>query len=94
MGIFWGGHYGESPLLVERAAEARKLAGLETTFFAKAAEIFAAPWMLAAKFDFLYPLTRGERPSDLEKSIRYFAALDVLTSGDVEVQRLVTEVFH
>ena len=81
-------------LLTERTVEARGLAGLALTFFAKAAEVNAAPWMLAANFDFLYPQTKGERPPDLKESTRYFAALDALTSDDVEIQRLVTEVFH
>ena len=52
------------------------------------------PWTLAANQDLAYPQTQGERPADLEEGGQYFAALDALTAEDVEVYRLLFEVFN
>jgi 2-polyprenyl-6-methoxyphenol hydroxylase-like FAD-dependent oxidoreductase len=81
-------------LLNERAHGTAQLDGLAPTFFAKAAEIVAAPWTLAAFADFAYPQTTGQRPPDLEEGSQYFMALEELCAEDVQVQILVTEVFH
>ena len=81
-------------ILRERAAQARGLDGLASAFFPKAAEAIRAPWTLAANFDFAYPQTRGERPPGLAEGAGYFAALDSLQAEDIDVQRLVTEVFQ
>ncbi len=81
-------------ILRERAAQARGLDGLAAAFFPKAAEAVSAPWALAASFDFAYPQTTGERPPGLAEGARYFAALDSLQAEDIDVQRLVTEVFQ
>jgi 2-polyprenyl-6-methoxyphenol hydroxylase-like FAD-dependent oxidoreductase len=81
-------------LLCGRAAQARGLDGLASAFFPKAAEAISAPWTLAANFDFAYPQTRGERPQGLAEGAGYFAALDSLQAEDIDVQRLVTEVFQ
>lgn len=51
-------------------------------------------WTLAAQQDFAYPRTQGERPPNLEEEAQYFADVDALTAEDVEVHRLVTEVFN
>jgi 2-polyprenyl-6-methoxyphenol hydroxylase-like FAD-dependent oxidoreductase len=80
--------------LRERAAEAGELVGLSTAFFGKAAGIISAPWVLAAGADFAYAQTKGERPPNMAQSASYFAALDALQTEDVEVQRLMTEVFQ
>jgi hypothetical protein len=58
------------------------------------AEVNTTPWLLAANLDLLFPQTKGERPPDLEEGVRYFAAVDALTREDVEVHRLLTEVFQ
>lgn len=81
-------------VLREHAAQARGLDGLASAFFPKAAEAVSAPWTLAANFDFAYPQTRGERPPGLAEGAGYFAALDSLQAEDLDVQRLVTEVFQ
>jgi flavin-dependent dehydrogenase len=81
-------------ILRERAAQARGLDGLALAFFPKAAQAISAPWTLAANFDFAYPQTRGERPPGLAEGAGYFAALDSLQAEDIDVQRLVTEVFQ
>lgn len=80
-------------LLAQRAAGEQGLEGLALSFFPKAAEIIVTPWTLAATQDFAYPQTRGTRPPDLAESSQYFAAVDALTVEDVEVHKLMTEVF-
>jgi 2-polyprenyl-6-methoxyphenol hydroxylase-like FAD-dependent oxidoreductase len=81
-------------LLTERVLGAQGLAGLAQSFFPKAAEIIATPWTLAATRDWAYPQTQGERPANLEEGAQYFAALDALTAEDVEVHRLMVDVFN
>ena len=81
-------------LLTERAEDSQGLEGLAPVFFAKAAQVIATPWALAAASDFAYPKTTGERPPNAEESARYFAALDALVGDDVEVHRLVMDVFN
>jgi len=81
-------------VLRERAADSRGLDGLSAEFFPQAAQAVSAPWTLAASFDFAYPQTRGERPQGIAEGAAYFAALDSLQAEDIDVQRLVTEVFQ
>ncbi|MCH8108144.1 MAG: hypothetical protein IIB30_07285 [Chloroflexi bacterium] len=81
-------------LLTERAAGSDGLDGLAMAFFPKAAEVVAAPWTLAANADFAYPQTKGERPPDARESRHYFGALFGLTGEDMEVYKLVAEVFQ
>lgn len=81
-------------ILGERAAQSRGLTGLSSAFFQKTADVIDAPWMLAANSDFAFPQTKGERPPGLAEGARYFIALDALVAEDIEVQRLVTEVFQ
>jgi 2-polyprenyl-6-methoxyphenol hydroxylase-like FAD-dependent oxidoreductase len=81
-------------LLVERGSGPQHLDGLALSFFHKAAEIIDTPWTLAARQDFAYPRTQGERPADLEERAQYFADVDALSVGDVEVYRLMVEVFN
>ncbi len=81
-------------ILRERAAQSRGLDGVASDFFPKAALAISTPWTLAANFDFAYPQTRGERPPGLAEGAGYFAALDSLQAEDIDVQRLVTEVFQ
>ena len=81
-------------LLAERVAGPQTLDELAFAFFPEAAEVIATPWTLAANSDFAYPQTRGTRPPNLPEGAQYFAAVGVLTAEDVEVQRLVAEVFN
>ena len=67
---------------------------MSAEFFPQAAQAVSAPWTLAANFDFAYPETRGERPQGIAEGAAYFAALDSLQAEDIDVQRLVTEVFQ
>jgi len=81
-------------ILGQRLAQSRGLERLAREFFAKAAEVIATPWALAAALDFAYPQTRGERPAGMSEGARYFAALDSLQSEDRDIQRLILEVFQ
>ena len=80
-------------VLQERVAGGQELEGLALAFFPKAAETIRTPWTLAANQDFAFPQTQGERPTDLMARRQYFAAVDALTVEDVEVHRLMAEVF-
>jgi hypothetical protein len=81
-------------VLTERAEASYGLDGLAPAFFPKAVKVIATPWALAAASDFAYPKTVDARPPNAEENGRYFAALDALAADDVEVHRLVTEVFQ
>jgi 2-polyprenyl-6-methoxyphenol hydroxylase-like FAD-dependent oxidoreductase len=81
-------------LLSQRAAQSEGLAGLALSFFQKAAEVVANPWILAGSVDLAYAKTQGERPADLKEQLTYLAALDALTADDVGVYQLFTDVLH
>jgi 2-polyprenyl-6-methoxyphenol hydroxylase-like FAD-dependent oxidoreductase len=81
-------------VLQTRAAEPRGLDRVASDFFPRAANAVSAPWILAANFDFAYPKTRGERPPAMAEGAAYFAALDSIQAEDIDVQRLITEVFQ
>jgi hypothetical protein len=49
---------------------------------------------MSAVPDFAYPQTRGERPKDLEESLRSQAAYLRLATRDPVVHELLTEVQH
>ncbi len=80
--------------LNERVGGAQWWQGFAPAFFARVAEIIATPWRLAAHSDFAFPQTRGERPPGLNDNDRYIAAVEELSAGDEEVQKLVWEVFN
>jgi hypothetical protein len=80
-------------LLAERTNSSHGLTEIAAAFFPKAAEVVNAPWTLAANFDFAYPQTTGRRPSMPPEMLRYFLTLDALTAEDVEIHRIMAEVF-
>ena len=63
-------------------------------YFQKVAEVIDAPWALAAVPDFVFPYTTGERPADLEASLRFGAALTRATARHADIHRLAGEVQH
>jgi 2-polyprenyl-6-methoxyphenol hydroxylase-like FAD-dependent oxidoreductase len=81
-------------LLSERTQGTGGLDAVPRDFFARAAEVISTPWTLAASADFAYPLTKGERPKDLEEGGRYFRALEALSVADFKVQILIAEVLN
>jgi len=80
--------------LRECRAGAGTLDGLASAFFPRAAQVIATPWTLAASLDLIYPQTVGDRSGLSRKRSQYFAALNALAGVDVEVQKLMTEVFY
>lgn len=81
-------------VLVQRAATTQGLTGLASSFFPRAAEAIFSPWTIAANNDLGFPKTHGPRPPDLEQAAMYFAAVDALAVDDVDVHRLMLEVFN
>lgn len=70
------------------------LNGLGRTFLAEATSLIETPWAMAAVPDFAYPNTYGDRPADLERSLRFAGALSRIAARDEAVQRLMVEVWH
>jgi len=80
-------------ILEERANSPQGLDGIAGAFFSKAADVINTPWTLAANFDFAYPQTTGTRPPMPSELLRYFLTLDALTAEDIEVHKMLVEVF-
>jgi len=79
-------------LLTAQSAESDGLAGLAAAFFAEADRLIDTPWWTAAIPDFSDPRTEGQRPSDLEDILKFFAALLKLAAQDSAVHKLFIEV--
>lgn len=79
-------------LLAERAARTEGVASLALSFFPKAAEVVANPWILAGRVDLAYAKTQGKRPPELKEQLTYMAALDALIASDVGVHQLLFDV--
>jgi 2-polyprenyl-6-methoxyphenol hydroxylase-like FAD-dependent oxidoreductase len=79
-------------LLRQRAGAGGSLEGIESAFFAAAAPLIGTAWSLSATPDFIDPRTRGERPADIEDSLRFHAGLMRLAAGDADVHKLLVEV--
>ncbi len=81
-----------SRLLAEAAAKPDPLADLSQCFLAEAQAIIAPPWEMSAIPDFANPLTRGERPANLQQIFGFAVALTVLAARDPDVHKLDAEV--
>jgi 2-polyprenyl-6-methoxyphenol hydroxylase-like FAD-dependent oxidoreductase len=81
-------------VLLVRRDQQKPLDGVSRLFHTQAQSVIDGPWQLAAVPDFAYPDTRGQRPDDLEQTLRFSAALRRLAFRDPAVDRLVTEVAH
>lgn len=68
------------------------LAGLSSAYFAGATPFIGTAWQMSAVPDFACPQTRGERPADLDESLRFMAGLQRLAARDADVHRLVMQV--
>jgi 2-polyprenyl-6-methoxyphenol hydroxylase-like FAD-dependent oxidoreductase len=79
-------------LLTEQSTEGNRLANLAERFFAEATSLIDTPWWAAAIPDFIDPRTEGERPPDLENTLKFSAALLKLAAEDPAVHRLFLEV--
>jgi 2-polyprenyl-6-methoxyphenol hydroxylase-like FAD-dependent oxidoreductase len=81
-------------LLGACTSERDPLRGLGQLFLAEAKSLIETPWTMASIPDFAVPATRGERPADIEHSLRFGRALSRVAARDEAVQRLVVEVWH
>ena len=81
-------------LLGSRSTLADPLLGLSATFFQEAVPLIDSPWAMAANLDFVYPQTRGKRPADLERSLKFGLALNRIATRDPTVHKLTLEVQH
>jgi 2-polyprenyl-6-methoxyphenol hydroxylase-like FAD-dependent oxidoreductase len=81
-------------VLRERAGESDPLAGLGQAYFAGVQPFIATAWSMSATPDFIHPLTRGTPPADLEKSLRFSAALYRIAARDPGIHRLAVAVRH
>jgi hypothetical protein len=67
------------------------LDGLVEAFLTEIQPLLETPWSHAMS-DLAYPETRGERPPDLERKLKYGRALVQLAAEDPEVERVLSEV--
>lgn len=81
-------------LLRARAGHGDPLDGLGRTFILALQPLIEAAWSAATVPDFAHPLTRGERPADLERSLRFTGGLLRLAARDPEVHRLMVRARH
>ncbi len=81
-------------LLSARAGEPDPVDKLASAFFAEADALIETPWAQAAIPDFVHPDTRGERPADLEQTLKFGLALTRLMARDPAIHKLVAEVQH
>ena len=81
-------------LLAARVSASDPLDGVAPMFFAEIQEVLDTPWAMAAVADFVYPETRGDRPPDLETTLRFGQAIARLAARDADVHKLRMEVMN
>ena len=81
-------------LLRTRNGRADPVAGLGQAFIAAVQPVIDAAWSMSAVPDLVHPLTRGQRPDDLEESLQSKMALLRIATRDPEVHRLLVAVNH
>jgi 2-polyprenyl-6-methoxyphenol hydroxylase-like FAD-dependent oxidoreductase len=81
-------------ILDARVLEPDPLKGIGQKFFAAIQEVLDTPWSSAAISDFVYPETRGDRPADLENTLKFGQAMVVLAARDADVHKLRLEVMN
>lgn len=81
-------------LLAGASSEGQGINGLAATFFNEAQKIIETPWSSSAIPDYGDPLTEGPRPPDLEKSLKFGAALFKAAAADPAVHKVMSEVQH
>jgi hypothetical protein len=80
-------------LLDSRRKRADPLDNLSSDYLSEIQALLEAPWA-TAQGDFVFAESRGARPPDLEKRLRYGAALMRLAAEEPETHRIVMEVRH
>jgi 2-polyprenyl-6-methoxyphenol hydroxylase-like FAD-dependent oxidoreductase len=81
-------------LLLHREAGTDRLAGLGRAYLAAIQPLIAAAWSQSVVPDFAFPQTRGERPADLENSLRISRAMMRVAARDPHVHRTLIAVRH
>jgi 2-polyprenyl-6-methoxyphenol hydroxylase-like FAD-dependent oxidoreductase len=66
---------------------------LAPAFFQAVQPLLETPWAVA-NMDFVYPQTRGERPADLEMTLRFVAALTRVAAREPAVHKVMLQVQH
>jgi hypothetical protein len=67
---------------------------LGQAFLAAVQPVIGAAWSMSAVPDLVHPLTRGQRPDDLEESLQSHMALLRIATRDPEVYGLLVAVNH
>jgi 2-polyprenyl-6-methoxyphenol hydroxylase-like FAD-dependent oxidoreductase len=81
-------------LVREWSGKRSPLAGLGPAFMASVRPVIAGAWSQSAIPDFAHPQTRGDRPADIENSLRFRRGLLRLAAADPDVHRLMVGVRH
>jgi 2-polyprenyl-6-methoxyphenol hydroxylase-like FAD-dependent oxidoreductase len=81
-------------LLDEAVVELDPLAAAQAGFMAEIETVLQTPWNLTSGVDLAFPLTRGERPENFEKSRQFEAALFRAVVADPVVHRAMFEVLQ
>jgi len=81
-------------LLREKRPEGQASKGLAQEFLKEVEPILDVPWSWAAVPDFADPLTIGERPADLEETLKFTQAVFKAAAQDAVVHKAFVEVFH
>jgi flavin-dependent dehydrogenase len=81
-------------LLATAASEGQGIDGVAAAFLLEAHNIIRGPWSASAIPDFLDPLTEGQRPADLEKTLKFGAALAKAAAEHPAVHKVMMEVQH
>lgn len=80
--------------LRERVERSGNCAGIAKEFFRKAAVVIETPWTLAANVDLSFCQTKGSRPVGMALRKRYSDALETLALKDIDITRLLHDVYH
>jgi 2-polyprenyl-6-methoxyphenol hydroxylase-like FAD-dependent oxidoreductase len=81
-------------VLQSRAVETDPLAGLAEIALSEAQVLIDAPWAMSTVPDFVYPETRGQRPTDFDNALSFSRALARIAAQDPAVHKLMLEVQH
>lgn len=81
-------------VLARSAVNPNPLATLAPAFFAELLPLLETPWAMAAIPDFIFPDTQGQRPPDLERTLKFAFAMLRLAARQPDVHKLVVEVQH
>jgi 2-polyprenyl-6-methoxyphenol hydroxylase-like FAD-dependent oxidoreductase len=79
-------------LLGSAAEQDKSVADIGREFLAAVTPIIGEVWAMSAVPDFAFPQTEGDRPADLDASLRFGRALEQVAVADPTVHKLMLEV--